>query len=120
MFLIYVLVRCLQDKQPTAVQVSSKSFVLFTTLGAQCYPIAGFPENCLPPGIWALTDSSDDVTRPCLPFLRAQATLIYVISPARNRWGKWERKYDADLYIMDPWAESELGALLWVSVGSQG
>ncbi|OCH84926.1 hypothetical protein OBBRIDRAFT_785530 [Obba rivulosa] len=113
-FLIDLLIKRLQDKKPTAVQMNSDMFVLFSDRGVEYHSTVGRTYDVLPLGTWALTDSSEVVTLPCTPFLQSRATIIQATSPAKHRWKEWGKQHEADLYIMEPWGEGEFGALLTV------
>lgn len=130
-FLAYVLVRRLGEKRSTIVQLSAEaSYVLFSDRGAYIFNgtrVASFGgslveaktndvANLALTDLWALSDGTSDMQAPCTALLKTSALVIHAASPTSDHWVQWKKEQRAKLYVMDLWGESELGALLFVTI----
>lgn len=107
----------LQNRLPTVVQLDLHTFVVFNQDGARLYPATSTHYINIPASAWALSDSSDEVIKPCGAFLRRNVLVIQATPPAIKRWKEWGKQYWAKLYLMDVWLDTELGALLYAFPG---
>jgi hypothetical protein len=61
-FLLYLLLRRLENRLPTAIQLGAERYFLFDQEGPTTYPLSAVPvrlEAC-----WGLVDSNSQVTQP--------------------------------------------------------
>jgi hypothetical protein len=111
-FLFYTLFRRLSEGLPTAFQVHSKRFFLFTEDGPEVVSCLSSNTPRIPSGTWALSDSSDTILQPCDEFLDdPELWVIQASSPKAAQWKRWQKQRSARLYVMDPTSEAELLAL---------
>ena len=112
-FLFYVLLRRLSEGLPTAFQVFGDRFFLFTETGASEHNVVDTSALILPPGTWALANSSELVGQPCNAFLAAHnmVWIIQATSPKRSMWYEWKKQRYARLYVMDWFPFNELEVL---------
>ena len=112
-FLIYLLIERLSRKQPTAVQLyDPRRYPLFDEEGVR--ELSSDDASPLSPEVWALTDSNDEVIKPCTAFTKSDALVLLASSPRSPRWKEWKKQNYARLFVMDLWSESELHMLLLV------
>ncbi|CAA7264998.1 unnamed protein product [Cyclocybe aegerita] len=109
LFLLYVLARRLQEKEPVALQINSSEYALFCEQGVS---IHSSESGRVPTGAWALSDSSDGHRGLCSAFQKPFAHVIHTSSPASSRWKDWVKRLGAIKYIMDVWLPEEFRTLL--------
>ena len=118
-FLYYVLLCRLQDKMPTAFQLSD-SFVLFEASGAKEYPSDQCYHQVIPQGTLALVDAC--MKRPCHAFLRVaqepepRAWIIQTECPYQDSRNKWYEPYTVGLYVMNYFSADEIVVLGFVKL----
>ena len=112
MFLLYLLVRRLQERQPVALEITSNTLAHFDKHGVSLHSSFNLDSAyVVPQDAWALSDSSEGDS-PC-PAFRMQPHMIHTSEPALHRW-KWATKFSAFKYVMDVWPLDELRILLYV------
>ena len=111
LFLLYVLVRRLQEKNTVALQINSNEFALFDERGVNLH---SSESGRVPKGAWALSDSIGEHHGLCSAFERPSVHIIHTSSPASSRWKGWVKRLSADRYVMDVWSLKELRTLLYV------
>ncbi|KAI0696938.1 hypothetical protein BC835DRAFT_1413996 [Cytidiella melzeri] len=107
-FLAYVLIKRLQRKLPTAVEIAGSGYVLFGEPGVVLYlgrekPCNGRYKNLS--DVWALSDSSPDNHIPCIAFRNSHSVLIQATCPEQHRWHEWAKTPRVSVFIgrMDLW-----------------
>ncbi|KZV67984.1 hypothetical protein PENSPDRAFT_687664 [Peniophora sp. CONT] len=101
MFLIYVLLRRLENRKPTAFQLSPSQYVIFDEQGAVVVTQNMQSDRTRLNGCWALADSNNVISEPCQDFLTSKARVIQTTSPNPERWASWKKHAGAVLIIMD-------------------
>ncbi|KAJ7222393.1 hypothetical protein GGX14DRAFT_663556, partial [Mycena pura] len=110
-FLLYLLLHRLQEKSPTAVQVTMNRYYIFDKQGVAKYKTGS--EDCDLTRLWAcwaLVDSNSSVEKPCDDFLSFSEVIIQASSPKPTRWQEWLKQLEGDLIV------SELPTALEISV----
>jgi hypothetical protein len=117
MWLIYVLIKRLEARLPTAIQFFPDAIVWFDDAGPHSISNPTSSDGIsLPNNAWLLSDSGDRLFTPSVAFSMApsSAKIILASSPASHRWKGWAKQASADLYVMDVWGDIELAAMLCV------
>jgi len=109
-FLYYVLLRRLEDKLPTAVQLTQRHYYIFDGSGAVVRPSSFFDSRLSE--CWALTDSNANVTQPCEAFQSKALRIIQATSPKPARWNEWYKQRSGMWVIVDPPSVPEIAAIL--------
>lgn len=89
-------------------------FFLFTEAGASELDVVAKSGSKLPPGTWALANSSDFVGQPCSAFLAARRNGTWIIQatlPKRSSWFEWSKQQAAEFYVMNWFTPYELEVL---------
>ena len=115
MFLLYLLARRLQERQPVALQMDSQTFALFDEHGVSLHKSSLDSAFLIPKCAWALSDSGamGDVS-PCPAFIQQRPHMVHTSSPASHCWETWVKALSARKYIMDVWSPDEFQTLLYV------
>ncbi|KAF8522428.1 hypothetical protein BU17DRAFT_44645 [Hysterangium stoloniferum] len=109
LFLLYLLVRRLQNQDPVALQIDANEFILFSEDGVSRHSGGAYSADDIPKGAWALSDSSDELQLgPCGAFQSTRVHVIHTSSPSSRRWKDWVKRLTARRYIMDIWSLEEL------------
>ena len=109
-FLVYLLLHRLERCLPTAVQLNDEGYFIFNEQGAAFYLLATHG-----PGLdacWALADSNEDATQPCLPFRSRAKFTIQMSSPKPERWKEWTKQRNGVCFIMDLPTVPEIAAIM--------
>jgi len=111
-FLFYVLLLRLSKRRPTALQMCSESsYIVFSESGTYTYSLSGSDPSTLPEGTWALLDSNERGSLPCITFLEAtytdRAQLLVVSSLAEEHHKEWVKEFRIATFIMDHFSPSE-------------
>jgi len=109
-FLIYLLLYRLEQKLPTAVQLNNIYYAIFDEQGATFRSTKA--DDSRLGECWALTDSNEFVTQPCIAFMRNAPFIVQTTSPRPERWTKWVKQHDATWIIMDLPSVPEMAAVL--------
>ncbi|KAF8520015.1 hypothetical protein BU17DRAFT_47299 [Hysterangium stoloniferum] len=115
LFLLYLLVRRLEEQEPVALQIDPNEFVLFKEGGVSRHSGGTYSANVIPKGAWTLSDSWGQQLEPCNAFQSPRAHVIHTSSPSSRRWKDWVKRLTARRYIMDIWSLEELRTLFIVS-----
>lgn len=112
-FLIYILVIRLGQKQPVALQFldGRQRFALFQdTLTFHEFDDIELLDECPSGFVWALCDSNDDTRAPSGVFKGRPESIriIQTASPRPKHWKKWTRHVGARCYFMDIWSDEEV------------
>ncbi|KIM47251.1 hypothetical protein M413DRAFT_23478 [Hebeloma cylindrosporum] len=112
MFLLYLLVRRLQERQPVALQIDADKFALFDERGISLHSASDSGSSfAIPGGAWALSDAGYGDGSPCIAFKSGGTHLVHTSFPDSKRW-KWVKGLSALRYIMDVWSLDEIRTLL--------
>jgi len=109
-FLYYVLLRRLEDKLPTAVQLGQHHYYIFDRFGAAVRPLSVFDSRLRK--CWALTGSNANLGRPCEAFQAEALRIIQTSSPKLDRWEGWCKRRGGIWVVMDPPSVPEIAAIL--------
>lgn len=109
-FLLYVLLRRLESKLPTAVQLDNEKYFIFDEQGATVCPIDA--EDLRLNECWALADSNQHAIQPCSAFLINAKFVIQTTSPKPERWKGWVKQNRGTWIVMDPPSVPEIAAIL--------
>jgi hypothetical protein len=116
-FLIYLLLRRLEQRLPTAIQLDASRFFIFDQFGASMHRPSDLPAR-----LWdciALVDSNDDVTRPCLAIRRQARFIVCATSPDPEQYWSWTRHLFSWPVAINPSMKLEIASLAYVH-GSHG
>jgi hypothetical protein len=111
LFLIYLLVQRLGNRQAVALQFLGREdyYALFRDT-VTFHPVnkAEPLDKC--PSVWALCDSNADATSPPSVFKgrTGHVRIIQTTSPRAARWKEWSKQVGAKCYIMDIWSKEEV------------
>jgi len=105
-----VLLRRLEAKPPTAVQLTKQHYYVFDESGAVIRPSRFFDPRLRE--CWALTDSNAVVTQPCAAFLSDALRIIQTTSPKPARWKEWYKQRGGIWVVVDPPSVPEIAAIL--------
>jgi hypothetical protein len=108
-FLFYLLLDRLQRKLPTAVQLGPNYYSIFDEKGAIVNSLS-YDDPRLRE-CWALTDSNDMVTQPCVPFKILAKRVILASSPKPERWRRWIKETMGYCIISDLPSVPEIAAI---------
>ena len=111
-FLVYLLLYRLERRLPTAIHLRGDEFFIFNADGARAEPAGG--SLLMPREYWALTDSNDELTRPCSVFMRSRARVIQASNPRPDRWKDWIKQRMGQILIADLPHPLEIGAIVSV------
>jgi len=114
MFLLYLLVRRLQERKPVALQMNPTTFAIFDEHGVSLHTSSLDSAFLIPKDAWALSDSGEGDSSPCPAFKQRHPHIVHAIFPASNRWGGWVNRLSARKYVMDVWSLDESRTLLYV------
>jgi hypothetical protein len=114
MFLFYVLLRRLESKLPTAVQLRNNVYFIFDEQGATVHSIDD--EDLRLRKCWALADSNIHVKYPCLAFMMNAKFIIQTTPPEPERWKGWAKEYHGTWFVMDLPSVPEIAAILYVGL----
>jgi hypothetical protein len=114
MFLFYVLLRRLESKLPTAVQLDSDEYFIFDEQGATVHSIGD--KDLRLRKCWALADSNTYVKYPCLAFMKNAKFIIQTTPPEPERWKGWVKEYRGTWFVMDLPSVPEIAAILYVGL----
>ncbi|KAI0687934.1 hypothetical protein C8T65DRAFT_526941, partial [Cerioporus squamosus] len=109
-WLLDVLLHRLERKLPTAIYLSGDQFVVFNDEGATVRDARNRAD--LSRDYWTLSDSNDDIHKPCRAFQLSNARIILSTSPRPDRWKEWKKQHSASLLVSDLPRPLEIGALL--------
>lgn len=102
MFLIYLLLYCLEHKLPSAFQVGHDRYFVFDDKCASLHRTVDEAEPRLS-SCWALADSNLHAVQPCEHFLSQPEVFIQSSSPKPERWKDWlNQKMGARIYAELP------------------
>jgi len=108
-FLFYLLLRRLEKRRPTAVQLDLHGYFFFDKEGATFYRFTTYNpklDKC-----WALADSNQFAQQPCEPFQRLAECTIQMSSPRPDRWKEWMKETDGLHFVMDLPTVPEIAAV---------
>jgi hypothetical protein len=108
-FLFYLLLYRLESKLPTAVQLNADYYFIFDKQGAAVFALS-FPDPRLGE-CWALTDSDEFVTKPCVVFTRFAKRVILTSSTKPERWKEWLKQSKGCCIISDLPSVPEIAAI---------
>jgi len=108
-FLFYHLVRRLELKLPTAVQLNSKYYLIFDEQGATVHP-PGVGDERLEK-CWALADSDEYVTPPFEAFKAAECVIL-TTSQNFDKWERWKTHGNGAWIVMNLPSVPEIAAVL--------
>jgi hypothetical protein len=108
-FLFYLLLYRLERNLPTAVQLNADYYFIFDEQGAAVFPLS-FPDPRLRE-CWALTDSDEFVTQPCVAFTRFAKRVILTSLPKPDRWKEWIKQTEGSCIISDLPSVPEIAAI---------
>ena len=115
MFLLYLLARRLQERQPVTLQMNPMTFALVDENGVSLHKSSLDSAFLIPKGAWALSDSSaEGDVLPCPAFIQRRPHIVHTSFPASNCWEKWVMHLSAKKYVMDVWSLDEFQTLLYV------
>ena len=110
MFLLYLLLYRLENKMPTAIQLTQDTIVVFNANGAVIYD--QHARTRFDRQYWTLADSNAALAQPCTAFLMSEARLIQTSSPRPGRWKEWTKQKRGKLVVSDLPTPLEIGAIL--------
>ncbi|RPD53459.1 hypothetical protein L226DRAFT_466652 [Lentinus tigrinus ALCF2SS1-7] len=108
-FLLYLLLYRLERKLPTAIHLYADIVVMFDHEGASISS-ASDSETSIMKEYWALSDSNEDVLKPCPPFMTSNARVIQASSPKPDRWKAWCKHRSGQVVVSDLPRPLEIGA----------
>jgi hypothetical protein len=114
MFLLYLLVRRLQERKPVAFQINSNTFAIFDEHGVSLHTSSLDSAFLIPEDAWALSNSGEGDGSPCSAFIQRRPHIVHASSPASNCWEGWVTRLSARKYVMDVWSLDEFRTLLYV------
>ncbi|KZV66105.1 hypothetical protein PENSPDRAFT_689291 [Peniophora sp. CONT] len=109
-FLLFLLIDRLQQREPTALQLHSRYYLIFDEQGVTANKLDD-ADNRLKQ-CWALVDSNSQVVSPCGSFLDKALRVIQTTSPKVERWKEWRKQARAELYVMDLPNVMEIAAIV--------
>jgi len=118
MFLLWLLMRRLALRLPTALQLNASYAILFHECGVSRFPLDSLDYDDyrglkLPPGarpgrIWALIDSNLTLPKPADVFIHnSPFSVVNAASPTSDNLG-WLEKTRYEKFYMNPWSVSEV------------
>jgi hypothetical protein len=113
MFLLYMFVRRLERKLPTAIQIYADEYLIFDEHGATAFHVEDIPPDRISACV-ALIDSSTNPTHPC-DALSIAAFILQIAKPELHRWDNWRTQLGADGFIMELPSILEVLAIVFVS-----
>ncbi|KAI9568825.1 hypothetical protein HD554DRAFT_2171964 [Boletus coccyginus] len=110
LFLVYVLVVRLGQKQSVALQfIDGFSFYALFKDNVEFHPLNHLAPLFRCPFVWALCDSNDSVKSPSPIFLgKVNIRVIQTTSPKSSRWKEWSKQAGAWPYVMDIFSDEEV------------
>lgn len=117
MFLLYMFLRRLEQKLPTAIQLYADEYLIFDAHGATAFHVKDIPPDRISACV-ALIDSSTNPNHPCDALLSAATFVLQVAKPELHRWETWSTHHGADLFIMELPSIMEVLAIAFVSFSS--
>lgn len=114
MFLLYLLVRRLQERKPVALQMNSTTFAIFDEHGVSLHTSSLDSALLIPEDAWALSDSGERDCSPCPAFKQRRPHIVHASFPASNCWEGWVARLSARKYVMGVWSLDEFRMLLYV------
>ena len=109
LFLVYLLLQLLGQKQVVAVQYEARLYALFHNRDQVTFHSVGDSAPLDDCGTtWALADSNSNVRDPHPIFVNSDIRTIQATSPRRDRWHEWSKQARARCYTMDFWSEQEV------------
>jgi hypothetical protein len=119
LFLLYVLLKCMQEALPVALHIFPTGYYLADDTGVLFHKNSDMDPLDAYEKIWCLSNSTNETRVPPVCFLRSPAAqIIQASSPQKDRWHEWVKELGGGLYIMDTWDEGELALLGCVTCSS--
>ena len=109
-FLFYLLLRRLERRLPTVVQLSLQGYFIFNVDGASFHPPdyeAPGLEEC-----WALVDGNENVFQPSEVLGNRTLRVIQVSPPRPERWKEWIKQKEGFYIITDLPTVPEIAAVV--------
>lgn len=109
-FLFYLLLRRLERRLPTAIQLSLDGYFIFNEDGAAFHPL-----QYRSPGLeecWALVDGNEYVFQPCWMLGNHAQRVILVSPPQPERWKGWIKQKMGIYVISDLPTVPEIAAVV--------
>ena len=110
-FLFYVLLVRLSGGQPTALQTSENTFVVFKVTGAEVRDVSARGPDVIPPGAWALSHSTSTPRDTFLGASGLGSWIVQATPPLNLRWHEWDEQCSMTKYVLDYFSSDELCTL---------